>query len=243
MVRSRGSAGMAATALVVITIAVGCTRGQNGSADGCPADVVSAPPSATGAPNPPLQQDDETAVCAAFAAYRKALQDRDAPAALALVPDSTIAYYDRLAGIASASGPEEISTLSMIDRLTIAVLRIQHPTAELAAMDGRQLFSDGVETGRIGSSTPADAQLGTVRIAGDRAYIQVVADGTATPVDFEFVHVDGAWLVDVVALLHVVNSVMEDGARQTGIPENRLIFEAVESVTGRRIDESIFARP
>jgi hypothetical protein len=252
MVRSRRSAGIAATALVVIIIAAGCARGQkNDTAAGCTgdqADVVSAPlattaPSATGAPTPQVRQDDEAAVCAAFAAYRKALQDRNAPAALALVPDSTIAYHDWLARVAGTGGPEEISTLSMIDRLTIAVLRIQYSTAELATMDGRQLFSAGVETGRIDSSTPADAELGTVRIAGDRAYMQIVADGTPTPVAFEFVYADGAWLVDVVAVHHVVNSVMEDGAQQAGLPENEVIFDAVESVTGQRIDESIFARP
>ncbi len=82
-----------------------------------------------------------------------------------------------------------------------------------------------------------------MRIAGDRAYLQIVADGTPTPVDLEFVHRGGAWLFDVVAAHRVVNSVMEAGAQQTGLPEDKLIFEAVESVTGQQIDESIFARP
>jgi hypothetical protein len=123
------------------------------------------------------------------------------------------------------------------------VLRTQYSTADLATMDGRQLFCANVQTGRIDSSTPTDAELGTVRIAGDRAYLQIVADGTPTPVDFAFVHADGAWLFDVVAAHRVVNSVMEDGAQQTGLPEDQLIFEAVESVTGQKIDESIFARP
>lgn len=249
MVRSRRSAGIAAAALLVITIAAGCAGGQG--ITGCTGDQanpVSAPeaataPAATGAPTPPAQQDDESAVCAAFAEYRKALVDRNAPAALALVPDSTIAYYDSIARVAGTGGPEEISTRSMIDRMTIAVLRTQYSTAELATMDGRQLFSAGVETGHIDPSPPTDDELGAVRIAGDRAYMQIVADGTPTPVDVELVHADGAWLVDVVALHEVVNTVMEDGARQTGLPENELIFDAVESVTGQRIDESIFARP
>lgn len=251
MVRSRRSASVAAATLVMTIIAAGCARGQGDIAAGCAggqASVVSASraaaaPSATGAPNPPAQRDDETAVCAAFAAYRKALVDRNAPAALALVPDSTIEYYDSLAKVAGTGGPEEIGARSMIDRITIAQLRIQYSTADLATMDGQQLFCANVETGRMGSSPPTDAELGTVRIAGDRAYLQIVADGTPTPVNFEFVYVDGAWLLDVVALHEVVNSVMDDGARQTGRSENELIFNAVESVTGKQIDESIFARP
>jgi hypothetical protein len=237
MVHSRRSAGIAATALVMVIIAGGCARGQDETA-GC-----SELPAAT-APSAPDQQDERTAVCAAFGAYREALEDRDAPAALALVPDSTIAYNEWLAGVAGTGGPEEIGTLSMFDRISIAALRIQFPTAELAAMDGRQLFSAGVETPRLSSTAPpSDDALGAVRIEGDRAYIQIVADGTPTPFDFELVHVDGAWLVDVVALQRFVNSVLEDGARRSGIPEDKLIFDAVEKATGKRVDESIFARP
>jgi hypothetical protein len=243
MVHSRRSAGIAAAALVMVIIAGGCVRGQDDTA-GCSELQAATAPSATGAATSPGRQDDRTAVCAAFSAYRKALEDRDAPAALALVPDSTIAYNDWIAGVAATAGPEEIGTLSMFDRMSVAALRLQFSTAELAAMDGRQLFSAEVETPDLRSSPlPSDDELGAVRIEGDRAYIQIVADGTPTPFDFELVRVDGAWLVDVVALQRFVNSVLEDGARRSGIPEDKLIFDSVEKVTGKQVDESIFARP
>ncbi|MGH3586195.1 MAG: hypothetical protein ACRDQ0_07700, partial [Pseudonocardia sp.] len=96
-------------------IAAGCALGQGDIAAGCAggqAGAVSASPPSTDAPTPPAQQDDETAVCAAFAAYRKALVDRNALAALALVPDSTIEYYDSLAKVAGTGGPEEIGARS-----------------------------------------------------------------------------------------------------------------------------------
>lgn len=237
MIRSRRSTGIAVATLVVATIAAGCARDQGGTGTSCAggqADVVSAPQA---------QQGEEAAVCAAFADYRKALQDRNAQAALAVVPDSTIEYYDSLARLSGTGGPEEIGARSMIDRMMVAGLRTQYSTADLASMDGQRLFCASVETGRIDSPLPSDAELGTVRIAGDRAYIQIVADGTPTPVDFEFVHADGVWRFDVVAAHRVVNSVMEDGARQAGLTEDELIFDAVESVTGQQVDESIFARP
>ncbi|HYH32052.1 MAG TPA: hypothetical protein VD903_16895 [Pseudonocardia sp.] len=240
MIGSRHAAGFAAAALVVTVSAAGCAGGRGAAAPAPPA-VTST--SVTAAPATPAQADSEQAVRAVFAAYKQALLNRDAPAATARVSDSTIEYYGSLARLAGTGGPEEIGARSLVDRLTIALLRTQRSPADFAAVDGRQLFAYAVDAGLVDSSTVADVELGDVRVAGERAFAQAVIRGRSTPFDYEFVRADGRWLFDAVPALQAGNSALQVVAQKSGVPEDEFIFRAVESATGQRVDESIFAKP
>jgi hypothetical protein len=210
---------------------------------------ISASPSA-GSSSPasaglqqPSAPDAESAVRAAYEGYRQALLDRDGRAAAALVSDSTIEYFQSLAAIAGTGGPEGIRARSLNDRLTIALLRVRRPPAELARMDGRELFAFGVEAGLFDSSSVADIRLGGVRVEGDRALAQLVIRGEASRLVYEFVRAGADWRLDVGPALLVANTVLKQLVRQASVPEDQFIFQMVESVSGQRVDASIFARP
>jgi hypothetical protein len=225
-------------AALVIAAAAGCSREQ-GTASPAPAPA-SAPASSSAQATP---AEVEPLVRATFESYVQALRSRDGTAAAALVSSETIDYYGELAALAGTGGPEEIRARSLVDRLTIALLRALRPPAELATLDGRELFVYGVEAGLIDESTVAANDIGAVRVDGDRAYATLVVSGQETPVDYEFARSGDEWLLDFVPVLERADAGLREIAMQAGQSEDEFIFTAVETVTGRPVDASIFARP
>lgn len=217
-------------AVAVLLLGTGCVAQQGG-------------PPADGAVTSQSPEQVEAAVRATFESYRRALTSKDGQAAAALVSDGTIDYYAQLAVIAGTAGPEEIAARPLVDRLTIALLRVKRPAAELASLDGRELFAYGVEAGLFAESSLADNALGTVRTAGDRAFAQVVVRGRPSPFDYEYVRERGTWLFDVVPTLRATNPLLQQTATRANLTEDEFVFQVVGSAAGRRIDASIFNRP
>lgn len=73
--------------------------------------------------------------------------------------------------------------------------------------------------------------------------MQLVIRGAASRFDYKFVRTGEDWHLDVGPALLVANTVMQQLVRQASVPEDQFIFQVVESVSGRQVDASIFARP
>jgi hypothetical protein len=127
-------------------------------------------------------------------------------------------------------------------RATIALLRVQRPPAELARMDGRQLFAFRVEARLFGSLSTADTTLGRIQVAGDRTTTQSVFQGAPSRFDYEFVRDGQGWRLDIWPALSLAFTRQMAGGG-SAVSQDQNIFRMVERLTGQRIDASIFARP
>jgi hypothetical protein len=198
---------------------------------------------ATPSPTPTPTINDEPAVRATFEAYRQALLLRDGKAAAALLSNETVNYYRGIAELAGTGGPDQIKARPLVDRLTIVMLRVLRPPAELAAQDGRALFQYAVEVGLVDSTSIKDNALGRVRITGDLALAQVVVAGQPLPVDYAFVRSGVDWKLNTVPILPTVSDDMKQAATQAKLSEDDFIFRTVEAATGLKIDGRIYEKP
>lgn len=212
---------------------------------GCGSDSapkIAASPVATSS-EPVSQADDIAAIKALFEEYRRHLLERNGAGIPELVSPNTVDYYGDLARLAATAGPDELARRSLIDRFTVARLRVDKPADQLAAMDGPALLAYGVDQGYIDESSVADNQLGDIRIAGDRGFAQLVVRSKPADVDYEFVRVGPDWKFDLAATFPLANAAFSQSAREGGITDDEFVFEMIELTTGEPVDASIYNRP
>jgi hypothetical protein len=148
-----------------------------------------------------------------------------------------------LARLATTAGPEELAGKSLVDRFSVARLRVDLPADRLAAMDGRAMLVHGVDQGYIDESSVAENQLGDIRIDGDRGFAQMVVQSRPSDVDYEFVRVGQDWKFDLAATIPLANATFMQTARESGLTEDEFVFELIELTTGTPVDASIYDRP
>jgi hypothetical protein len=224
-----------ATIAAVIAAAslTGCTvRREGPPEDTATATEVTADPA-----------DDEAAIRDTFEAYRTALLELDGDAVVDLVTYESIGYYGELADLAGTAGPEEIGERAILERTTVALLRVEYPVAELAAYDGAEMLAFSVDEGLVDNGSVVDNELGDVRIVGDQAYAELVVRSVPSGVDFEFKRLGGEWLFNLIPTIRLGNLAVTQAARESGLDENEFIFDLVEVETGVRVDATIFDRP
>ncbi len=189
------------------------------------------------------QADDIAAIEAVFEEYRRHLLDRNGDGIPPLVSPNTVDYYGELAQLAATAGPDALARRSLIDRFTVARLRVDLSADQLAAMDGPAMLAYGVDQGYIDESSVADNQLGDIRIAGDRGFAQLMVRSKPTEVDYEFVRVGPDWKFDLAATFPLANAAFSQSAREGGMTDDEFVFEMIELTTGEPVDASIYERP
>lgn len=211
-----------------------------GCGDGPPKGSVS--PVATSSA-PTSKADETAAIRATFEEYRRYLQERNGAGVPEVVSPNTVDYYSELARLAATAGPDELAKRSLIDRFTVARLRVDLPADQLAVMDGPGMLRYGVDQGLIDESSVADNRLGDVRIAGDRGFAELVVRSRPAGVDYEFVKIGQDWKFDLVATFPIIDATLSQSARESGLSDDEFVFELIEATTGEPVDASIYDRP
>ena len=187
---------------------------------------------------------EEQAIRQAFEEYKQSILDQDGERAASLVTQNTLDYYDEMRDLAVEAGPEQILDRRLTDRLAVATYRLTLDLESLRQMTPRALFAFAVDEGLIGSrSDVAGLELGTITLSGDTATANAVSDGQEAPLEWEFRREGDQWRLDLEALLAVVNLVLQNLARESGVSENQLIYQTLEARTGQRVTGEVWARP
>lgn len=205
-------------------------------------ELQGSPVSAASTDEPVDPATDIKAVRSVFEDYRVQVGAENGSAVPALVSPSTIAHYDAVVRAARAAGPAEIAELRMMDRLMVARMRVEEPPG-FATMDGAGLLVYAVNEGMIDATALQGNALGEVLVEGDRAYAEMLVDDEPTGVDWEFVRGEPGWTFDLAAGFPLINETLSQVAAEGGMTEDEFIFEAIELVTGRPVDASVYEQP
>ncbi|MBS0197850.1 MAG: hypothetical protein JSR77_13930 [Planctomycetes bacterium] len=162
-----------------------------------------------------------------YSAIYHCCDSRDAECVLKLLAPASIAYYDRLLGIARTANREQVEALRPTERLEVLKMRQFATRPELAAFDAssyiRFIVSRGVWAG---GEKP---RISNVKVRGDTATANIRDEkGKATHHKFDFVKVDGMWKIDWNRSDDMWDEYIEKDARRERMSVNNLLFFIIE---------------
>jgi len=185
---------------------------------------------------------DEDLIRDVFERYRKALLDADGAAALGAVDEATVEWYDAVLADALRVGRADLDERSLTQRFTILRLRIAFNRSELAAKSGREILAHAVREGWIGRSGVERAELGRLRVDGERAGATI--QGGPDSVDaFVFTRKDGRWRVSIVESMVLAEAAFERMRTQSGLSEEEFLLQLLSRVSRTQVDASVFEGP
>lgn len=186
---------------------------------------------------------DEKAVRDCFTSYKEAILSQRGSEAVERVNQATLDYYERMRGLALSAPEQEVRSLSTSDKMMVLLLRHRLPLDLLRGMNGRELFSYGVNQGWIGKEEVMQADLGTIRVSGDQATAVFIKGGQRTPLNYRFTKEGGQWKLDLTATMAIVNQALKQLIQERGVSEEEFLFEIMEAVTGKKVSPQIWQPP
>lgn len=199
--------------------------------------------SASGATSSSTHERDVQGVFECFAAYKGAILAQQGETAVGHLSRSTIDEYQNYVNLSLTADREEIAELSFINRMQVILMRHRIPLETLRELDGRSAIVFAVDRDWIGKDAVIRTELGDVSVYNDRATAEVAIGGQKAPTRFQFRRENGKWKFDLLSVLRDSNSAMKRAAEQAGMDEDQFLFSITESVTGKKIDESIWTPP
>jgi len=185
-------------------------------------------------------RDDEVAVKTAFNNYKKAILASDGAAAVKLVDRRTLEYYDETRRLALHADAATVRSAGLTDRINILMMRHRIDASVLASMDGPALLKHAVDEGWIGREGVLSIEPGRVKLGEDTAKLLMKHEGKQSSLGFDFHREDGQWKINLTGMITTGNAAMKAAVRKMGLTENEFIFQMLESVSGRKVSETIW---
>jgi hypothetical protein len=180
----------------------------------------------------------------AFDAYKDAIAQRNGEAVLKVIDPQNVKHYDQFLQIARAGTKEQITRLPLIQRLYVLMMRNRLKPGTLRSIDGAGFVKLAVERGWYFSGDDmSDVKLGRISVKQPRASAVVFIGRFKTDARFEFVNVEGTWLVNDECLDQLIEKDLEKAAAALRMSEDGLLFRMESEETGKRVDDRIFEQP
>lgn len=180
-----------------------------------------------------------------FDAYKLALVNGDAAAAVAQVDAGTLEYFGALRDLAATASEAAVRERSFVDQLLILSMRHSFDPSTLRSLTLDQLMARATAEGWIAPQTVAQLEMGEVVVDGDRAYGEAMTRATlanpelSSPIDglrYEFVKDEsGAWRFGFGSLVRSLNVLVEQLTGQLGGNQDDFLFMLIESFSGEKV--------
>lgn len=186
------------------------------------------------------QGTEEPKVRNAFESYKSAILNDRATDALNSVDSNTRAYYTTLLRHVKKSDSVTISSLPLLDKLSILMLRAVASKEEILEMKGTDAFLYAIENGMVGKNSVMNVSIGKVQINADFATGEFIHDGKPTDISFHFRKERGAWRVDLTSIFQVSTGAFKNMIKESGKSEHIFLFEILEELADHPITSEIW---
>jgi hypothetical protein len=184
---------------------------------------------------------EEEAVRKTFHAYKSAIMNDDGEAAYGLVDQNTRDWYSTTLDRVLTWDREQIMTLGVLDRMQVILIRHRIPKQDLLQMTAKQLIVHAVNQGWVGKNSASGIEVGAIDVQGDFATGVVRSNGIESPLRFHFYKEEGGWRLDLTEMIKWGEAAFIQQIEQSGETENDFIFRLTRIVTGKPVDETIWA--
>lgn len=178
-------------------------------------------------------QHDTTLIKACFNGYKNAILSDQGKTAVSFVDSRTVNYYTDILQKTKTLDSAGIDKLSIMDKLTILMLRHRATKEEIMQLDGRSLLVYAVERGMVGKNSVQQLSIGEVMIRGNAAEGQIIVGVAPTSLAYNFYKENGAWKMDITSVLPDGNNAMKKVVKDSGQPENEFLIMLLENATGK----------
>jgi hypothetical protein len=176
----------------------------------------------------------------AFDGYKSAILAKDGARAAKLVAERTFEEYQNYVDWARSADRRTLESLSLINRFQVIIIRHRIPARELEKLNGRTAFIYAVDHDWIGRNSVIRTTLGAIDISDGHATAEFLIGGQKAPNRFNFIKEQKQWRFDLITVMRDSNSAFQALAKQNGISEEELIFSLVETVSGKKVPETIW---
>lgn len=166
---------------------------------------------------------DEAEIRAVWANYEKHLQAKQGDELALLLASPAIAYYGRMKRLALTGTPEAVAKAGMLMRLSVYTVRHLATATELKAMDTRKFIAWNVNLGLVSTMGKHKVELVNIRVNGDRAEAAIRAGASTSPPLFDFIREGGAWKIDVVKAVRVMEPLIQSRLSEAGLSEEQIL--------------------
>lgn len=179
-------------------------------------------------------------VRACFDGYKEAILDQDGDRAVGMVDETTLKYYGRMRELALHGKHEDVRDLSTTNKLMVLMLRHLIPLDALTEMTSESLFVYAVGNGWIGRASVISNEVGDIGVGGTSATGVHVFQGQETPFKWIFRKEEGGWKINLTSMMVMGDQALKMAVRKSGLPENDFLFSVLESVSGRRVQDTVW---
>lgn len=184
------------------------------------------------------QKQEEQAVKSAFEKYRSDILNDLGEEAYKDIDSRTVKYYDDLLVWIKKADSLEIETFSILDKMTVLIMRNKMLKEDLLAMDGKKLFVYAVNNGMVGKGSVSNNSIGKVTVNGNFASGQFISKGKETEVYFHFYKEEGTWKVDLTSLFPISILALDKVIADSGKSENEFLLPLIEASIGKKLDST-----
>jgi hypothetical protein len=175
-----------------------------------------------------------------FADYRAAILADAGTAAAEMVSSASIEYFASMRQLALYASSKEVRSQSLVDQMQILTFRHRIDAERLRAMSSKQLFAYTVDRGWTGKAGVLELELGSIRVVGDVAFVNVLKDGKPTRLEYQYVREQNTWLWDMEPALHSTNKGLKMLAAQRELSNEELVLALVEATYGGPVQPTIW---
>jgi hypothetical protein len=185
-------------------------------------------------------QQDTALIKACFAGYKNAILTDKGQEALAFVDSRTVKYYSDILQKTKTLDSAGIDKLSILDKLTILMVRHRATREEIMRLDGRSLLVYAIERGMVGKGSVQQLSIGEVLVRGNAAEGQVVVGTAPTSLAYNFYKENGTWKMDITSVLPEGNNAMKKIIKDSERPENEFLLMLIENATDKEPSKDIW---
>lgn len=204
-------------ALIISLIAIGNPTFSHGQ------EIESIVVKKTPTPEWSRTEADKANIWACFEAYKNSILNDRGEAATKYVSSRTIQFYDSMATLARTADSLQVDSLSIIDKLTVLMLRARTPNELLFSYEGREVVVFAINSGMVGKDDVRNNELGKIYLDGTFARASMMVNGVESPISMHFHVEEGAWKMDLTSLFPITNTALEEVIEDSEMTENEFL--------------------
>lgn len=185
-------------------------------------------------------QSQEDLVKKAFNNYKSSILNDKGEDAVSYLDTNTIEYYDKILELVKNADHKKITSLSLMDKLMVILIRHTATREDIFSFDGRKLLVYAIKNGMVGKDSVVNSSIGEVSVNEDFAKGEMLVNDKRSSLYFHFYKENGVWKVDLTSIFDLSNMAFKKMVEESGQTEDDFIFLIIESSSGKKPNSDIW---
>ena len=186
------------------------------------------------------QTNDKAEIKKIFDQYKSAILSDKADVALNSIDNRTIDYYKSILSDVKIADSNKISTMSLVDKITVLGIRARATKQEIIDMKGSDAFLFAIRKGMVGKNSVVNNSVGEITVYNNFAKGELLVQGKRTPVFFHFYKEIEGWKLNLTELFSLGNTSLKQMLQESGKPENEYLMEILSLLSGKTLGYEIW---